>query len=188
MPRSHPHVKAGRPVRATQDNFTRNWVGRGYLVAVTGSTWLLRGLRGCYGVCVAVKASMWLLWGLCGCYGVYVAVKGSMWLLWGLCGCYGVYVAVTGSMWLLWGLRGSYGVYVAVTGSILLWGKWLLRGSTWLLRGLCPAISRENCITWLLRDKFYVKVWPRHKKVTTCSCAIIQSKSKVNQMLKSPDS
>ena len=34
--------------------FSWNWVGRGYLVAVTGSTWLL--------------------WGLCGWYGVYVPV------------------------------------------------------------------------------------------------------------------
>ena len=32
--------------------FSWNWVGGGYLVAVT--------------------RSMWLLWGLCGCYGVYV--------------------------------------------------------------------------------------------------------------------
>ena len=30
--------------------FSRDWVGRGYLVAVMGSTWLLRGLCGCYGV------------------------------------------------------------------------------------------------------------------------------------------
>ena len=30
----------------------RNGEGRGYLVVVTGSTWLLRGLRACYGVYV----------------------------------------------------------------------------------------------------------------------------------------
>ena len=35
-----------------------NWVGCGYLVAVMGSVWLLRGLRGCYGVYMAVVGSM----------------------------------------------------------------------------------------------------------------------------------
>ena len=32
--------------------FWRNWVRRGYLVAVTRCKWLLRGIRGCYGVYV----------------------------------------------------------------------------------------------------------------------------------------
>ena len=31
---------------------SRSCVGRGYLVAVTGSMWLLRGVHGCYGVYV----------------------------------------------------------------------------------------------------------------------------------------
>ena len=73
MPRSHLHVKV-RPERATtyhEDNFleieldvAHSWqllglcgcygvfvaVGRGSFVAVTGSLWLSRCLRGCYGV------------------------------------------------------------------------------------------------------------------------------------------
>ena len=65
MPWSHLHVKLSRK----------------YLVAVTGSTWLLRGLRGYYGVYVAVKASTWLLRGLRAINGVYVAFTSSMWLL-----------------------------------------------------------------------------------------------------------
>ena len=32
--------------------FSWNWMGRGYVVAVMGSMWLLRCLRGGYGVCV----------------------------------------------------------------------------------------------------------------------------------------
>ena len=34
-----------RIYKSHERQFSRNWVGRGYLVAVTGSTWLLRGLR-----------------------------------------------------------------------------------------------------------------------------------------------
>ena len=45
MPRSHLHVK---PSRKAVRRFSRNGIGRGYLVAVTGSTWQLRGLCGCY--------------------------------------------------------------------------------------------------------------------------------------------
>ena len=93
--------------------FSRNSVGRGNLVAVTGSTWLLQILCGCYGVYMAVTGSMWLLQILCGCYGVYVAITVSTWLLPGLCGCYGFY-AVTGSMWSVmdstWLLR-VYGLF-----------------------------------------------------------------------------
>ena len=40
-----------RSVRATLDKFREIRVRRGYLVAVTGSTWVLRGRgRGCHGV------------------------------------------------------------------------------------------------------------------------------------------
>ena len=40
MPQSHDLV------RATSDNFYEMGVGQGYLMAFTGSTWLLRGLCG----------------------------------------------------------------------------------------------------------------------------------------------
>ena len=60
-----------RTRRSYVRQFSRYGVGRGYLVAVTGSTWLLRGL-------------LWLLRVLCGCYGVYtpplfakIALRGS---------------------------------------------------------------------------------------------------------------
>ena len=46
---SHLHVKPSR-IRAIGD-FTRKWGWRGCLVAVTGSTRQLPGLRGCCGVC-----------------------------------------------------------------------------------------------------------------------------------------
>ena len=54
------HVKV-RPVRpgpceSHVRQFSRNWVG--YHVTVTGSTWLLQGLRGCYRVYVAVTVSI----------------------------------------------------------------------------------------------------------------------------------
>ena len=47
LPRSHLHVKPSRKSQVHVGQFWRNWVGRGYFVAVTGSTWL-RSLRGCY--------------------------------------------------------------------------------------------------------------------------------------------
>ena len=123
---------------------SRNGVGRGYLVAVTGSMYIA------ITVYVAVMGSIWQLHSLCGCYGVYmaitvyVAVMGSMWQLHvhSLCGCYGVYVAivyvaVTGSMWLLWGLCGNYslcgcyGVYVAITVYVAVMGSmWQLHTCT----------------------------------------------------------
>ena len=65
MPWSHLHVK----------------LSRNYLVAVTGSTWLLRGLHGCTG-------SEWHLRGLRGCYG-------STWHLRVLCGCHRECVVIT---------------------------------------------------------------------------------------------
>ena len=45
-PPSHLHVKLSR--RSYARKFARNGVGCGYLVAVTGSTWLLWGLWGAY--------------------------------------------------------------------------------------------------------------------------------------------
>ena len=48
MPRSHLHVK---PSHKSHDRgFSRNGDGRGYLVAVMGSTWQLRDVCGRYGV------------------------------------------------------------------------------------------------------------------------------------------
>ena len=51
------HSVHGKLSRKSHVQFSRNGVGRGYLVAVTGiyvavtgSTWQLRGLRGSYGV------------------------------------------------------------------------------------------------------------------------------------------
>ena len=46
MPWSHLHVK--KPSRKSHvRHISRNEEGHGYLVAVTGSTWLLQGLHGC---------------------------------------------------------------------------------------------------------------------------------------------
>ena len=52
MERSHLRVKPSRKSREWR--FLRSGVGRGYLVAVTGSTWLLRDVRGNYRMYVAV--------------------------------------------------------------------------------------------------------------------------------------
>ena len=143
-------------------------------MAVTGSTWLLRVLRGCYRFYMAVTGSTWLLRVLRGCYKFYMAVTGSTWLLRVLRGCYRVLrVAVTGSIWLLQVPRGCYGFYVAVTGSMWLLqvlrgcyrfyvGNVAVTGSTWLLRVLhgCYGIYvphffffQENRLA-LIRDKF----------------------------------
>ena len=54
--------------KSHEGEILHNRVGRGYLVAVTGSTWQLWGLRRCYGVCVAIMGSTWLLRGLRGAY------------------------------------------------------------------------------------------------------------------------
>ena len=64
---SYLHVKA-RSLGGTQDTVFEIGVGHGYLAAVTGSTWLLQGLCGCYGVYVLLLA--WLLQGgfTCRCY------------------------------------------------------------------------------------------------------------------------
>ena len=51
LPRSHLYVKLSR--RSHVRRFSRNGVGRGYRVAVTGSTWPLRDVRGCYGMYIA---------------------------------------------------------------------------------------------------------------------------------------
>ena len=51
-------------------------------------------------------------------------------------------MAVTGSKWLSEVLRGCYGVEVVV------------RGSTWLLRGLRPALFHENHLTRFMWDGF----------------------------------
>ena len=49
----HTFVQQGLgPVMSHSEQVLRNWVGRGYLGAVMGSMWLLRGLRGCYSVYV----------------------------------------------------------------------------------------------------------------------------------------
>ena len=57
MPRPHLHVKPSRKSHVRQ--FSRNGVGCGYLVAVTGFTWQLRSLRGCYGVlCGASRGNL----------------------------------------------------------------------------------------------------------------------------------
>ena len=42
MPRSHLHVYKSHPIKATYGNVRENGVGRGYLVAITGSTLLLQ--------------------------------------------------------------------------------------------------------------------------------------------------
>ena len=55
MLRSHLHVKSTVPRKSHVRQFSRNWVGRDYLVAVTGS------MRGCYGMCVVVTGCTWLL-------------------------------------------------------------------------------------------------------------------------------
>ena len=126
---------------------TWNWVECGYLVAITGSMWMLQGICGCYRVYVAVTGSMWMLQGLRGCYRVYVAVTGSMWLLQGLCGCYRVYVDAPGSMWMLQGLCGCYRVYVDVPGSM-----WMLQGLCGCYRVYIPHFLKLPCMAhtgWL---------------------------------------
>ena len=54
-PRSHLHLKPSRTSHGRQ--FSRNGLGRGYLLAVTGSTTngcLIQGLHGHYGVYVSL--------------------------------------------------------------------------------------------------------------------------------------
>ena len=51
MPRSHFHVNLSGKINTRK--VLRNGMRWGYLVAVTGSTWQLRGLCGNYGVYVA---------------------------------------------------------------------------------------------------------------------------------------
>ena len=55
FPQSHLHVKLSR-IRAM--TFLRNEMERTYLVAVTGSTWQIWSLHGCYGVYLALTG--WL--------------------------------------------------------------------------------------------------------------------------------
>ena len=148
-------------VRATKDNISRNWVGRGYLVAVTGSTWLLRGLHSAFS---REHGLAWLLRGIHA--ALFFREHGLVWLLRGLCDCYGVYiplffprawpwVAVTGSTWLLRGIRPALfpraWPCVAVTGYIS-HSFFREHGLAWLLRGIHPALIREHGLVWLLRD------------------------------------
>ena len=46
------------------------------LVAVSGSSWLSVGARGCQWELVAVSGSLWLSVGACGCQWELVAVSG----------------------------------------------------------------------------------------------------------------
>ena len=46
--------------------FSRSWVGRGFLVAVTRYMWLLRGVRGCYGFCIPLFSTKIALHGSYG--------------------------------------------------------------------------------------------------------------------------
>ena len=82
-PRLHRHLKQSRKTEPVRQ-YPRNGVGRGYLVAITGSTWQLRGIRD------YVTGLRGMLRGLRGCYGVYVVVTGSTWQSRGLHVCYGV--------------------------------------------------------------------------------------------------
>ena len=73
--RSHLHVK---PSRNSHERYcSRNGMEHGYLVAVTGSTWQLRGLHGCY--VTNLFSTDWnvvILWQLRGNYRICVAVTG----------------------------------------------------------------------------------------------------------------
>ena len=89
-----------------RDIFLRNWVGRGSLEVDTGSMWLLRDLRGCYGIYVAVTglcpAPFWencLVW-QAPTGRIFAKLSGMLFSR----GSYGVYT------WLLRDLRGCYGV------------------------------------------------------------------------------
>ena len=131
-------------------------------MTTTGSTWWLWGQPCYYGVYVVVMGSTLLLRGLRGCYGVNPGITGSTWLLWGQPCYYGVYVvvmgvnlAITGFTWLLWGQPCYYGVYVVVImgSTLLLRGLRGCYGSTLLLRGLrgCYGVNPDiTGSTWLL--------------------------------------
>ena len=82
-----------------------------------------------------------------------------------------VLVAVSGSTWRLQGLHGSYNkIYVEILWTSFFFfffalpsGK-LHEDPRTATRSQRPTLFRENCLTWfLVRDRFYVKVWPRLK-------------------------
>ena len=67
-----------QPPQLLMRQFLQNWVRRGYLMAVTGSMWLLQGLCGCYRVNVLLFFANIALRGSSGTdlrEGVSVAIK-----------------------------------------------------------------------------------------------------------------
>ena len=102
MPRSHLHIKPS--CKSHVRRFSQNGVGRGYLVAVSGSgsRWQLRGLRSYHGNLPDYAVVTPLR--IAASYEPRLAIFGIWGDTWLTRGKYGIYVAV----------RGSYG---ALTGS-----------------------------------------------------------------------